>query len=113
MGGALVFGSDAPVESPNPFLGLHAAVTRRRPDGTPGPEGWYPQQRMHLEDALNAYTTGPAYACGLEHRLGRLAAGYYADCIVLEQDPFTLPATDLHAVNPSAVMIGGQWVWQV
>jgi predicted amidohydrolase YtcJ len=112
LGGPLVFGSDAPVESPNPFLGLHAAVTRQRPDGQPGASGWYPKQRMHLADALRAYTTGPAYAAGLEDRLGKLAPGCYADLIALTHDPFALPPQDLHAVLPAATMVGGEWVWQ-
>lgn len=111
-GTRVCFGSDAPVESPNPFLGLHAAVTRQRADGTPGPEGWYPGQRMSLEDALHGFTTGPAYAAGLEHQLGCLAPGYFADLIVLDQDPFTLPTSDLHRVQPSATMVGGEWVFQ-
>jgi len=111
-GTALCFGSDAPVESPNPFLGIHAAVTRRRSDGTPGPDGWYPPQRLTLQEALSGFTTGPAYAAGLEDRLGRLAPGFFADLIVLDQDPFHLPPEDLHQLQPSATMIGGEWVWQ-
>jgi predicted amidohydrolase YtcJ len=111
-GARLCFGSDAPVESPNPFLGIHAAVTRRRPDGSPSGEGWYPGQRLSLEDALLGFTVGPAYAAGLERRLGRLAPGFFADLIVLERDPFTLPADDLHLVKPSATMVGGEWVWR-
>lgn len=111
-GTRLCFGSDAPVESPNPFLGLHAAVTRRRTDGDPGPDGWYPEQRLRLEEALAGFTTGPAYAAGLENKLGRLRPGYYADLIVLDEDPFDLPADELHRLQPAATMIGGKWVWQ-
>ena len=111
-GTTLCFGSDAPVESPNPFLGLHAAVTRRRPDGAPAPEGWYPSQRLTLEEALHGFTTGPAFAAGLENQLGRLAPGMFADLIVLDENPFKLPPEQLHAVRPSATMIGGEWVWQ-
>ena len=111
-GAALAFGSDAPVESPNPFLGLHAAVTRRRPDGTPGPEGWYPEQRLTLSEALAGFTTGAAYAAGMEDRLGRLSPGHYADLIALEQDPFTSHPDTLLAMQPSATMLGGEWVWQ-
>ena len=83
----VTFGSDAPVESPNPFWGLHAAVTRQRQDGSPAPEGWHPNQRITLQQALAGFTTGPAYAAGVETRLGRLAPGYLADLIVLEQIP--------------------------
>lgn len=109
-GAVLAFGSDAPVESLNPFLGIHAAVTRRRADGTPGLEGWYPEQRLSLAEALAGFTTGPAFAAGMEHKLGRLAPGYLADLIVLETDPFAIDAHELRHLLPSAVMLGGEWV---
>ena len=108
----LIFGSDCPVESPNPFLGIHAAVTRRRPDGAPGPDGWFPEQRLTLDQALHAYTSGPAYAAGLEAASGKLTASYLADLIVLNKDPYTLPPQDLHSLLPAATMVDGQWVWQ-
>ncbi|WP_299026431.1 amidohydrolase [uncultured Thermanaerothrix sp.] len=111
QGTRLAFGSDAPVETPNPFWGIHAAVTRRRQDGQPGPEGWFPQERLTLEHALEAYTLGPAYAAGLEHNLGRLREGYYADLIVLDEDPWQLPADLLYQLQPCATMVGGKWVW--
>ncbi len=108
----LAFGSDAPVESPNPFWGLHAAVTRCRQDGSPGPQGWHPKQRVSLHEALHAYTQGAAYAAGMENRLGKLARGYLADLIVLEQDPFKLSPEQLASVKPVATMVGGKWVWE-
>ncbi|PWH14573.1 MAG: amidohydrolase [Anaerolineae bacterium] len=111
-GAILAFGSDAPVESPNPFLGLHAAVTRRRSDGAPGPQGWYPEERLTLHQALEAYTIGAAYAAGLETRRGKLTPGFDADLIVLEQDPFVCPAEELYTLRPSATMISGAWAWQ-
>ncbi len=110
-GAALAFGSDAPVESPNPFLGLHAAVARRRLDGAPGPQGWYPQEKLALEKALHGYTTGPAYAAGWEESLGRLAPGYLADLLVLEHDPFQCAPEELAALQPAATMVGGEWVY--
>jgi len=108
----LCFGSDAPVESPNPFIGIHAAVTRRRPDGGPTAAGWYPAQRLSLEEALHGFTTGPAFAAGVERLQGRLSPGMFADLIVLAQDPFALPMEELHQVKPAATMVGGDWVWQ-
>jgi hypothetical protein len=111
-GATLAFGSDAPVESPNPFWGLHAAVTRRRADGSPGLQGWYPEQRLSLEQALRGYTSGAAYVAGWEDRLGRLASGYLADLIVLERDPFDCPAQELHTLSPSGTIVGGEWVYQ-
>ncbi len=111
-GARLAFGSDAPVETPNPFRGLHAAVTRQRLDGSPGPDGWHPEQRLSLLEAWNGFTAGPAYLAGMEKQAGRLAAGWLADLIVLERDPFACLPQDLAAMRPEATMAGGQWVWQ-
>jgi len=109
-GARLVFGSDAPVESPNPFWGLHAAVTRRRAEAAASDAGWYPEQKLALPEALTAYTTGAAYAANAEHRLGRLAPGYLADLIVLEQDIFNCEPDTLLSLESSETMIGGEWV---
>ena len=99
-------------ESPNPFWGLHAAVTRQRTDGSPGQQGWYPEQRLNLEQALHGFTTGAAYAAGWEDRLGRLAPGYLADLIVLERDPFECAPQELHTLKPSGTMVVGEWMYQ-
>jgi predicted amidohydrolase YtcJ len=108
-GTALAFGSDAPVEPPNPFLGIHAAVTRRRFDGRPGAEGWIPAQRIRLAEALSAYTRGPAYAGGMEGFLGELTPGRQADLIVLEVDLFRASEDEIAALRPLGTMVGGQW----
>jgi hypothetical protein len=107
----VAFGSDAPVESPNPFWGIHAAVTRRRIDGSPGAEGWYPDQRLHLPEALYGFTRGPAYAAGMEDRLGILAPHFLADLLVLDRDLFTCAMDDICQVRPVATMVGGRWVY--
>lgn len=109
-GARLAFGSDAPVESPNPFWGLHAAVTRRRQDGSPGAKGWFPEQKLTLREALLAFTHGPAYAAWMEDRLGKLKPGYLADLVLLESDPFELPPQDLQHLKPKGTMVGGRWV---
>ena len=111
-GARLAFGSDAPVESPNPFLGLHAAVTRQRLDGSPGPQGWHPEQRLDIQAAVSGFTRGPAYAAGMENCLGRLSPGFLADWIVLENDPFACPPVELINLQPVATMVNGEWVWQ-
>ncbi len=108
-GARLAFGSDAPVEAPNPFWGLHAAVTRRRPEASS--PGWHPEQCLTLQQALEGFTRGAAYAAGMEGRLGKLAPGFLADLIVLERDPFACEPDELRALRPSAVMIGGAWVF--
>ena len=111
-GARLAFGSDAPVESPNPFWGIHAAVTRRRADGSPGPDGWHPEQRLTVQEAIEGFTFGAAYAAYAENRQGKLAEGCFADLIVLESDPFTCNPVELKDLQSSATMVGGEWVWQ-
>jgi predicted amidohydrolase YtcJ len=110
-GAVLVFGSDAPVESPNPFLGIYAAVTRCREDGYPSPQGWYPEQRLSIQEALHAFSTGPAYATGMEGCIGRLIPGYLADLLVLNEDPYHCSPHDLLKIRPLATMVGGEWVF--
>ena len=111
-GAVLAFGSDAPVESPNPFWGFHAAVTRSRRDGNPGPEGWIPAQKLSLQQAIEAYTLGAAYAAGWEDRQGKLAPGYFGDLILLDRDPFEIPSEEIYSITPLATMLGGEWVFR-
>ncbi len=111
-GARYAYGSDAPVESINPFTGVHAAVTRRRADGSPGPEGWYPEQRVSVMEALRGYTQGAAYGMGMEDRLGRLLPGYLADLLVLDEDPFTIDPMALKDIQPRRTMVAGEWVYQ-
>jgi predicted amidohydrolase YtcJ len=112
-GTRLAFGSDAPVESPNLFQGLYAAVTRQRVDGSPGPEGWFPEQRLTVYEAIEGFTIGPAFAAGMENRLGMLSAGFIADLIVVDRDPFTCNPADLYLIQPTATMVDGEWVWRL
>lgn len=104
----LVFGSDAPVESPNPFWGLHAAVTRRRRDGAPSPEGWYPQERLSLSDALDGYSINSSRLSGLHN--GQLQAGSLADLLLINDNLDTIELQDIYAITPHRVMIAGNWV---
>ncbi|HEY4717475.1 MAG TPA: amidohydrolase family protein, partial [Anaerolineales bacterium] len=67
---------------------------------------------LSLVEALAAFTHGPAYAAGMDNRLGRLVPGYLADLIVLEQDPFEVDPHELRNVQPLATMVGGNWVWR-
>jgi hypothetical protein len=112
QGTRMAYGSDAPVESPNPFWGLHAAVTRRCLDGRPGPQGWYPEQKLALSEALHGFTTGAAHAANLEDRLGKLAPDYYADLLVLETDPFSCDPDQIGDLAPVGTMINGEWVFR-
>jgi predicted amidohydrolase YtcJ len=108
-GVVVAFGSDSPVDVLDPLRGIHAAVTRRRADGTPGADGWYPKARVSIEDALRAYTVGPAYAAGMEQRLGRLAPGYLADLVVIDRDLFATSPEELLAIRVQATMVDGVW----
>jgi|WetSurMetagenome_2_1015567.scaffolds.fasta_scaffold21290_4 predicted amidohydrolase YtcJ len=111
-GAMLAFGSDSPVESFNPFLGIHAAVTRRRTDGSPSPDGWYPEQRLTVTEAVHGFTLGAAYASYEETRKGSLTPGKLADLIVLDRDIFSIDPMAIAETQVLATMIDGQWVWQ-
>ncbi len=112
QGARVIFGSDAPVESPNPWLGIHAAVTRRSVDGTPGVEGWHPEGRLSLEQTLTAFTSSAADAGGKGDQQGRLRPGYWADCVILAEDPFSSEPNDLWKIKPLGTMVNGEWVWR-
>jgi predicted amidohydrolase YtcJ len=107
-GATYVLGSDAPVEPFNPFLGLHAAVTRCRADASPGPQGWQPKQRLTLEEALIGFSHTPAVITGRGNRLGKIAPGFHADFIILEQDPFKINPHELGQIKPQATFIAGE-----
>jgi predicted amidohydrolase YtcJ len=109
---SLAFGSDAPVESPNPFLGLAAAISRQPLDADPASMGWHAEECLTFEQAFRGYTIGPAYASGLDESLGKLSPGYDADLIVLNEDPFRLPAQSLARLLPEKTMMKGEWVYE-
>ena len=110
LGTPLAFGSDAPIEIFDPFLGLFAAVARRRESNRiPQGEAWYPKQRLTLNEALRAYTWGGAYAAGMESYLGKLIPGYFADLAILDCDIFQLPEDALLKTNVTRVMVAGSW----
>jgi len=111
-GAPYVFGSDAPVEPVNPFFGIHAAVTRRRQDGTPGPHGWHPDQRVTLTEALSGFTHAPAVITGKASRSGKISPGFHADFILLEDDPFKLDPHELRKITPAATFIAGECKYQ-
>jgi predicted amidohydrolase YtcJ len=109
-GTRLAFGSDAPVEPVAPLLGIHAAVTRRRLDGTPGPAGWHPEQRVSAHQAVLGFTAGPAQAAGRAHRTGTLTPGKLADLIVLDRDLLAVDPMEIARTRVLGTMIGGEWV---
>jgi predicted amidohydrolase YtcJ len=109
-GAMLAFGSDSPVESFNPFIGIHAAVTRRRTDGSPQPDGWYPEQRLTMAEAVYGFTMGAAFASYEETRKGSLTPGKLADLIVLDRDIFSSDPMTIAETQVMATMIDGQLV---
>ncbi len=109
-GTILAFGSDAPVASPNPWWGIHAAVTRQRRDGSPV-GGWHPAQRLTVTEAVHAYTRGPAIAIGQAHQQGCIAPGYLADLIVLDRDIFTCDPAAIAETKVKMTIVGGKIVY--
>ena len=110
-GATLAFGSDAPVASFNPWWGIHAAVARQRRDRSPA-GGWHPEQRLSVEEAVRAYTLGPAMAIGQSRKQGRLAPGYLADLILLDRDIFAIPPDLLPETQALLTVLGGEIVHQ-
>jgi len=110
-GAVLAFGSDSPVEDLSVLKGIHAAVTRRRADGSPGPDGWYPEQRLSVAEAVYAYTAGAAYASGEEAIKGTLSPGKLADLVVLSQDIFTVDPMAILDTEVVATMFDGEFVY--
>ena len=110
QGTRIAGGSDFPVESDNPFFGLHAAVTRtdhaNRPAG-----GWHPEQAMTLIEAFRAFTLDAAYAEHQEQTLGSLEPGKWADFILIDRDPFTMPPADLWKVRVEQTWLAGERVY--
>jgi predicted amidohydrolase YtcJ len=108
-GATLAFGSDAPVEPIDPIKGIHAAVTRCRPDGSPTPEGWHPKQKLTLHEALHAFTMGAAIAGNQETQLGSITPGKLADLTIFDCDIFETPPDQLLRVGIDGTMINGRF----
>jgi hypothetical protein len=110
-GAVIASGSDFPVELPNPFLGLYAAVTRQDRAGMPE-GGWYPDQALSRAEALHSYTLAAAYAAHQEDRLGSLEPGKWADFIVVDRDYFESPASEIDDIQVLQTWVGGRLVYE-
>jgi len=110
LGIPIAFGSDFPVESPNPFPGLAAAISRQDMNGQP-PGGWLPEERVSLAQALAGFTRGAAYAGFAEDRIGSLEPGKWADFIVVDTDP-SKGAPALARTQVLETWIAGKKVWE-
>jgi predicted amidohydrolase YtcJ len=110
-GAPLAFGTDWPVAPLNPLLGVYAAVTRATLDGK-HPEGWFPVERLSVEQALRAYTQGSAYAAFEEKEKGTIAPGKLADIIVLSDDLFSILSEKIKEIHVVITIVGGRVVFQ-
>jgi predicted amidohydrolase YtcJ len=109
-GAKLAFGSDFPVESPNPFPGLSAGISRQDVNGQP-PGGWMPAERLTLGQALHAFTRGAAYAGFAEQKFGALEPGKWADFIVIDRDPTKVDPQSLAKTQVLETWVAGKRVW--
>ena len=107
----LAFGSDWTVAPLDPMLGVYAAVTRRTLDDK-NPNGWVPEQKITLGETLRAYTYGNAWATFNEQKWGTLAAGRFADIVVLDRDPFAVAPESLGTIKPRYTIVGGKVVYR-
>jgi predicted amidohydrolase YtcJ len=109
-GAAMALGSDFPVERVEPLLGIYAAITRQDADGKP-PDGWLPDQRMTMAEALDGFTRGAAYAGHGEADVGTLEPGRRADFVVLSMDPHSVRGRALLAIKVKSTWLDGRKVW--
>jgi predicted amidohydrolase YtcJ len=110
-GGKLAFGSDTPVESPNPFHGLSVAISREDEKGQPF-GGWRPEERVNREQALAGFTTGAAYASFAESKVGMLQPGFQADFVLVDTDPLLATPSQIRLTQVHETWVGGYPVFQ-
>ena len=106
----LAGGSDAPVESLNPMLGIYAAVTRKGWDGEPE-DGWMPEQKLSVQEAMELFTKNPAYASFEENEKGTLSEGNLADMTILSEDPFEVELDNIKDIEVLTTILGGEIVY--
>ena len=109
-GSILAFGTDYQVEPLNPMEGLYAAVTRKDRLGEEG-NGWFPEQKLTMEEAIKYYTFGSAYAQFMENRKGIIKPGYLADIVITDKDLLTIPETEIMRTRVDYTITGGKVVY--
>jgi len=107
----LAFGSDCPVETLDPFTGIHAAVTRQKANSEPE-GGWYSEERLSVAEAVYGYTMGAAYASGEETIKGSITPGKLADLIVLSHDIFTIHPAKILETAVDYTIFDGKVVYE-
>jgi predicted amidohydrolase YtcJ len=105
----LAFGTDYPVEPITTFRGLYAAVTRKNEAGT---KEYFPEQKISIDQAIAAYTSGAAYAEFAESKKGRLAPGYLADFVVLDRDITKVAPAEILQTKVLRTVVGGKTVYE-
>ena len=110
-GAVVTFGSDWTVAPLNPILGIYAAVTRRTLDGK-NPNGWIPEQKITVEQALRCYTSNNAWAIFRENEMGKIAPGMLADIAVLSDDLFTIPLEKIENVKVDLTIFDGRVIYE-
>lgn len=110
-GASLAFGTDYQVEPLNPMEGLYAAITRKERLGEEG-EGWFPEQKLTMEEAIELYTLGPAYAQFMEDRKGKIKQGYLADIVIVDKDLLTIPEEEIMKTRIDYTITGGKIVFK-
>lgn len=109
-GSRLAFGSDYPVESPDPWAGWAASVTRQDAAGNP-PGGWRPEEKLNREEGWAGLSIGAAYAGFAEDKFGRLAPGLWADFLIVDRDPLTVSPAELRGMKVVETWVAGQRAW--
>mgnify|MGYP005833806043 CR=1 FL=1 len=110
-GAVVVFGSDWTVAPLDPLAGIYAAVTRRTLDGA-NPDGWHPEQKVSVEEAVRAYTLSAAWSEFAEKDKGTVERGKLADLVVLDHDIFSIPAAEIADVKAAMTIVGGRVVYE-
>ena len=109
-GAALAFGTDYQIEPLNPMEGLYASVTRKDRLGEEG-DGWHPEQKIKMEDAIKYYTLGSAFAQFMDDRKGMIKTGYLADIVVMDRDLLTIPENEIMKTKVDYTIVGGKVVY--
>jgi predicted amidohydrolase YtcJ len=110
-GSHMAFGSDWPVAPLDPLLGIDAAVNRQTLDGRT-PQGWFPEQRIGVAEAIRAYTIENAWAAFMEDRTGSITPGKYADLVLLDQDLLRIPPDRIKATRVDMTVLAGRIVYE-
>lgn len=111
VGTRIAFGTDYGVEPLDPMEGLYAAVTRKDRAGEPG-EGWFPEQKLTMEEAIDLYTLGSAFSEFMEDRKGMIKMDFLADMVILNKDLFDLPEDEIMKTKVDVTIVGGKVVYE-